>query len=127
MTDTTPNQVTPEQAAPSDENAAFQEEPVRELFYMAAIKAVYTVGKEAHARDMNVLIQSADGRISSADLANVNQAVLHRLNTENQVSPTDVKDMIFLTATPLGWFTKEEFHNNPDPSTVPMEPSEAAA
>lgn len=82
------------------------------VFYMAAALAIYERDGTQKQRHLNVLIQTDNLNLTKADLGTMNRTVLQRLQTENNVSPDMVRDVVFLGISLLGAMPPETFHGS---------------
>jgi len=106
---------------PSIKATAKQEADVPDIacFFMASALAIYEREGALKQRHLNVLLQSDTPQLTRKDLGTMNRTVLQRLQAENEVSPDMVKDVVFMSISPLGMMPPSVFHGEPDPSEPP--------
>ena len=94
-----------------------KEEP-RSFFFMASCLVIYIREEQQRQRYINLLMQTASLNLTKADLAEMNKLAISRVSVENDVAPSDVKDVVFQNVACLGHMTEEEFHGPAqDPAT----------
>lgn len=102
-------------------------------FYMATVQLSYvkytsnemlagdgtiyeTVEFTNHQRTMNIVIESNVKRITYADINRARQACLGRLEQENNITPENVRDVVFVNISHLGLMSQTEFQGTPKES-----------
>lgn len=81
-------------------------------YFMAAVLAIYMKDEQQRQRNMNVLLQLAAPVVNKDGLAQIQRSAVARLNTENGVAVTDVKDVVIQSISFLGVMTPEDFEGN---------------
>lgn len=97
----TPNQKIPDTGVP--------EKPVS-FFHLVAALAIYTKDGAAKQRHVNIMLETASPHVVRKDLDQVNQGVLSRVNTENDVQPEDLKDIVILNICRLAVTDRDTFY-----------------
>lgn len=83
-------------------------------FMMAAVQAIYIKEDQQRQRHMNVLIDSPDGVITRSHLKQLQEAAMTRLKAENDVEPGQVKDVVIMSISNLGFMAPSVFHGTPE-------------
>lgn len=66
---------------------------------------------EHRQRHSNIVIESPSKNITSSALNNARLALLQRFQIETGLSSSGVKDLVFLSISPLGLMTPARFHD----------------
>ena len=83
---------------------------VRKFFHIATMLSIYERDGKLAQRHVNLLMETDDGNVTKEHLQNLNASAIQRLRAENDVQHEQVKDLIVLSITLLGWMTQEEFY-----------------
>lgn len=89
------------------------QEAAAKFKFIATVLCIYLKEDQQKQRHINVLIDSGNSNITKADLQALNVAALSRLQAENNVPATDVKDLVILSINLLGFMTDAEFDGQP--------------
>lgn len=81
------------------------------LFFMVALLATYKRSDVIKQRHMNVMLELDDPNITKRQLTQVHQSTMTRLKAENDVTPDQVVDIVFLSINLLGQMTRAEFYD----------------
>jgi hypothetical protein len=88
------------------------------VYFMAAVLAVYERDETTKQRHINVLLEADTLNLTKAHLAQVQKSSMARLHAENNVEPSNVKDVIILNISFLGQMTEQQFHGADPVETV---------
>ena len=78
-------------------------------YSMACMLMFYTKDDVAKQRHINVLVEAEGPNLHKTHLAQMQRTALTRIKTENDVDPSDVKDAVIVSMSPLGHMTNTEF------------------
>ena len=86
--------------------------PKLEHFHLVTALAMYKRDDAVKQRHVNILLETASPNIMRADLEQINQGVLSRISTENNVQPEDLQDIVILNISRLAVSEPSEFYGN---------------
>jgi hypothetical protein len=85
-------------------------------FFMVAVLALYEREGSMKERHLNVLIETASPNLTRTTLGDIQKAAFRRINTENGITPDNVKDMVILNINMLGVMPPSLFHGSANSS-----------
>jgi hypothetical protein len=86
------------------------------FFFMASVLVMYEREETVRQRHLNLLFEAPQPAIRKEDLNSLHRSALARIHAENDVSPDQVKDIVFLNMFLLGCMPSETFYG-PQPKT----------
>lgn len=79
-------------------------------FFMAVVTMYYMRDDALKERPINILLELPDEIINQEVLQQIQTAALQRLNQENNVDPSSVRDAVIVNIVRLAHCRPEEFH-----------------
>ena len=80
--------------------------------YMATCQVIYMKNETQKQRTINILLLVEVPVITAKDLRNVNTNAIGRISQENDILPNEVKDVVFLGLSFLGFMSEDEFQSS---------------
>ena len=83
-------------------------------YFIVSALVIYERDGENKQRPLNVLTEMDQPNITKADLGSIQRTVTQRINSENGVTPDQVKDVVILNICLLGLMDPKVFHAEPN-------------
>lgn len=92
-------------------------------FFMAAALCMYTKDDVVKQRHVNVLAETHLPQITKMDLNTLHRTAMQRLNTENDVTPEQILDIVFVNISFLGTMPPQQFYSDSQGAQASENPS----
>lgn len=81
-------------------------------FYMVTAMVAYVRDGQPKSKHINVFSQLDDKKITAGVLNAARQGIIERVITQGDLSPEDIRDIVFINWSYLGFMTEKDFQDN---------------